>query len=99
MSDRELQSILDNSTAVIQVKDLSGRYLRINRRFEEIFGLDRSEILGMTEHEFVPQEMADRFRANDLEVMRTGQPLQFEETAPHQDGLHHYISIKFPLFD
>jgi PAS domain S-box-containing protein len=99
MSERELQSILDNSTAVIQVKDMSGRYLRINRRFEKIFGLDRSEILGKTDHELFPREIADRFRANDLKVMQTAQPLEFEETAPHQDGLHHYISIKFPLFD
>ena len=95
--ERELQSILDNSTAVVQVKDLSGRYLRINRRFEEIFGLDRSQILGKTDHELFPSDIADRFRANDVEVMRTGRPLQFEETAPHQDGLHNYISIKFPL--
>ncbi len=99
MSDRELQSILDNSTAVIQVKDMDGRYLRINRRFEQIFGLDRSEILGKTDHELFPKEIADRFRANDLEVMQTARPLEFEETAPHQDGLHNYISIKFPLFD
>ena len=99
MSDRELQSILDNSTAVVQVKDLSGRYVRINRRFEEIFGLDRSQILGKTDHDLFPREVADRFRANDLEVAETGRPLQFEEVAPHKDGPHDYISVKFPLFD
>ena len=99
MSDRELQSILDNSTAVIQVKDLRGRYLRVNRRFEEIFGLDRSQILGKTDHDLFPTEIADRFRANDVEVAETGRPLQFEEMAPHQDGPHDYISVKFPLFD
>jgi PAS domain S-box-containing protein len=99
MSDRELQSILDNSTAVVQVKDLSGRYVRINRRFEEIFGLDRSQILGKTDHDLFPKEIADRFRANDIEVAETGRPLQFEEAAPHKDGPHDYISIKFPLLD
>ncbi len=99
MSDRELQSILDNSTAVIQVKDLSGRYVRINRRFEEIFGLDRSQILGKTDHDLFPKEIADRFRANDLEVAETGRPLQFEEIAPLRDGPHDYISVKFPLLD
>ena len=99
MSDRELQSILDNSTAVVQVKDLSGRYVRINRQFEEIFGLDRSQILGKTDHDLFPKEVADRFRANDMEVAKTGRPLQFEEVAPHQDGPHDYISVKFPLFD
>ena len=99
MSDRELQSILDNSTAVVQVKDLSGRYVRINRRFEEIFGLDRSQILGKTDHDLFPREVADRFRANDMEVAESGRPLQFEEVAPHKDGPHDYISVKFPLFD
>jgi two-component system sensor histidine kinase/response regulator len=99
MSDRELQSILDNSTAVIQVKDLSGRYVRINRRFEEIFGLDRSQIVGKTDHDLFPKEIADRFRANDVEVAETGRPLQFEEIAPQQDGPHDYLSVKFPLFN
>ena len=99
MSDRELQSILDNSTAVVQVKDLSGRYVRINRRFEEIFGLDRSQILGKTDHDLFPKEIADRFRTNDVEVAETGRPLQFEEIAPQQDGPHDYLSVKFPLFD
>jgi two-component system, sensor histidine kinase and response regulator len=98
-ADRELQSILDNSSAVIQVKDLSGRYLRINRRFEQIFGLDRSQVLGKTDHELFPKETADRFRANDLEVLRTARALQFEETAPQLDGPHDYLSIKFPLHD
>jgi two-component system, sensor histidine kinase and response regulator len=99
MNDRELQSILDNSTAVIEVKDVTGRYLRINRRFEKIFGLNRSEVLGKTDHDLFPREIADRFHANDLEVMQAARPLEFEETAPHQDGSHDYISIKFPLYD
>jgi PAS domain S-box-containing protein len=99
MSDRELQSILDNSTAVVQVKDLSGRYVRINRRFEEIFGLDRSQIIGKTDHDLFPKEIADRFRANDVEVAETGRPSQFEEVAPHKDGPHDYISVKFPLLN
>src|SRR5215472_15163722 len=99
MSDRELQSILDNSAAVIEVKDVSGRYLRINRRFEEIFGLDQSEVLGKTDYDLFPREIADLFQTNDLAVMQAAGPLEFEETAPHQDGPHNYISIKFPLFD
>jgi len=99
MSDRELQSILDNSPAVIAVKDIGGRYLRINLQFEEIFGLDRSKILGRTDHEVFDKECADRFRANDIRVIQTGRPIEFEETAFHLDGLHDYISIKFPLYD
>ena len=98
-TDRELQSILDNSTAIIVVKDIDGRYLRINRQFEEVFGLDRSEVLGKTDSELFPREAADRFRANDLAVLQAARPLEFEEIAPQKDGLHHYISIKFQLRD
>jgi PAS domain S-box-containing protein len=98
-ADRELQSILDNSAAVVQVKDLDGRYLRINRRFEQIFGLDRSKVVGKTDHDLFPREIADRFRANDKEVLQAARAIQFEETAPHLDGPHDYISIKFPLYD
>jgi len=35
-SEERLQSILDNSTAVIYVKDTSGRYLLVNRRYETL---------------------------------------------------------------
>ena len=99
MSEQELQSILDNSTAVIYVKDTCGRYLRVNRRFEDLFGVRRAEVLGKTDYDLFPKEMADRYRAHDQEVMRVARSLEFEETTPQRDGLHTYISIKFPLYD
>jgi two-component system sensor histidine kinase/response regulator len=98
-SDRELQGILDNSRAVVFVKDTSGHFLRINRGFEEIFGCDRSQVIGKTDHDLFPKDLADQFRINDLQAMQAARCLEFEETAPRQDGLHHYLSVKFPLHD
>jgi formate hydrogenlyase transcriptional activator len=99
MSEQELQNILDNSTAVIYVKDTGGRYLGVNRRFEDLFGVSRAEVLGKTDYDLFPREMADRYKAHDQEVMRVARSLEFEEIAPQRDGLHTYISIKFPLYD
>jgi len=99
MSEQELQSILDNSNAVIYVKDTDGRYLRINRRFEDLFGVSRTEVLGKTDYDLFPREMADRYHTHDQEVMRVAQSLEFEEIASQEDGLHTYISNKFPLYD
>ena len=45
----------------------------------------------------LPGEQAKVLRANDLEVLRKGEPIAFEEVVPHDDGPHTYISIKFPL--
>ena len=94
-----LRAILDNATAVIYAKDRDGRYLFVNKKYEEIFGLTTEMIQGKLDHDIFPAESADVFRRHDLNVMHTGQPLEMEEIAPHADGPHYYLSVKFPLFD
>ena len=96
-SELGLQAILDNSAAVIFVKDREGRYLLVNHRFEDLFHRTSSEVVGKTDHEIFPEEMAARFRENDLRVLATGEPLTVEEYAPHDDGVHTYLSNKFPI--
>lgn len=43
--------------------------------------------------------MADAFRNNDRQVLKENRVIELEEYAPHDDGVHTYISIKFPLSD
>ncbi|WP_437830380.1 AAA family ATPase [Sorangium sp. So ce1153] len=92
-----LQSIVDNSTAVIYLKDLEGRYLMINRRYAEVFHVSEQAIVGRTDSDVFPSELADAFRAVDHEVVATGAALQAEDEVPQDDGLHTYISLKYPL--
>ncbi|MDI3289436.1 response regulator [Polyangium sp. 15x6] len=94
-----LQAIADNSTTVIYVKDLEGRYLMVNHRFEELFHVTARSLMGKTDYDLFSVEHADAFRAFDLQVAAAGRPLEKEETVPQDDGLHTYISIKCPLFD
>ncbi len=94
-----LRAIIDNSTAVVYVKDLQGRYLLVNRRYEQIFHFTSEVILGRTDHDFFPREQAEAFRAVDQRVLAAGTVLEMEELAPQDDGPHTYISIKCPLFD
>ena len=98
-SQRRLQDIIDNSTAVVSVKDLSGRYLLVNRRFEEIFHLDRNAVIGQTDLAFFPEDLAEVFRRNDRRALDAGAAIELEEVAPQDDGMHTYISIKGPLCD
>jgi PAS domain S-box-containing protein len=98
-SQQLLRDVADNTTAVIYVKDADGRFLFTNRRFEQLFHLTTEQIVGHTNHEIFPREIADAFRANDLQVLERNSTVEYEEQAPHQDGLHTYLSIKFPLCD
>ena len=96
-SRAQLQGILDNSTAVIYVKDSEGRYLLVNRWFETLFNFEPGSAIGKTDENIFPADQARAFRANDLRVLEEGKPLQFEESALREDGVHTYISIKFPI--
>jgi PAS domain S-box-containing protein len=96
-SEQRLQAILDNSAAVIVLKDIQGRYLLVNRRYEELFHVTRAAAAGLTDRDIFPAEMADLLEANDRAALAAGKAISVEESIPHDDGVHSYISIKFPL--
>jgi PAS domain S-box-containing protein len=98
-SEQLLQDVVNNTTAVIYAKYTDGRYLLINRRFEQLFHITMDQIIGHTDHEIFPKDIADAFRANDLTALERNSAVECEEYAPHSDGLHTYISLKFPLCD
>ena len=89
--------LFDNTSSVIYAKDLDFRYLFVNRQFEKLFHVTRMESLGKTDFDVFPEELAEKFRVNDQTVLESGETLQCEEVAPHDDGPHQYFSVKFPL--
>lgn len=98
-SERLLKDVIDHTTAVIYVKGTDGRFMLTNRRFEQLFNLTADQIVGRTNHDLFPREIADAFSANDRQVLERKAPVEYDEIAPHQDGPHDYLSIKFPLYD
>ena len=98
-SEQQLQSIIDFCPAVIQVKDVQGRYLLVNHRWETLFHRTRHDVSGLSVHEVFPKGIADVLRANDLRVLETEQTLEIDETVMLDDGEHIFHSLKFPLID
>jgi PAS domain S-box-containing protein len=94
-SERRFSDILDHSPAAIFLKDLDGRYIFINRRGEELMRMNRAEVLGRMDSDLLPRRLAELYRSNDLQVMASGLPLDFEEA---YDG-RVFNSAKFPLRD
>jgi PAS domain S-box-containing protein len=94
-----LQSVIDNMPALVYIKDLDGRITLANRGFLDLLGLTPESVLGKTSHDIAAPASAAVHRANDLEVIRTGESIVFEEKNEQQDGTHIYLSHKFPLRD
>src|SRR6516162_3079452 len=98
-SEQRLQDIFDNSTAVVSVKDLDLRYIFANREYERHFHIQRDQIHGKTDQDIHPRAVAETLRVNDLRVIETGSPIQFEAAVPMVKGRRHYFFIKFLLRD
>jgi PAS domain S-box-containing protein len=94
-----LQALIDNSKALIYVKDLEGRFLLVNNRYKELFHITNEEVSAKTDDDIFPSAHAEALRASDKRVLETCKPLEVEEVMPQDDGLHTYISTKCPLFD
>lgn len=96
---RMLDGISNNTSSVMYVKDTDGRYLHVNKRYQELFGVTQQAIHGIHDKDVFPLYIAKVFMDNDREVLESGELLQFEEQMPHEDKIHTYLSLKFPLRD
>jgi PAS domain S-box-containing protein len=100
-SRQQLQDIIDGATEIVLfVKDIDGRFITVNSRFEKLLGITRDDVRGKTDYDILTKERADYYRAHDRLVLTTGQPMQVEEVAVLADGKEHiFLANKFPLVD
>ncbi len=78
---------------MVFLKDKDNRAIALSRSFEKLLGRPLSEILGKTSEELFPPELARSMRADDEEILRTGNLRTVEETFEGRS----YITCKFPL--
>jgi PAS domain S-box-containing protein len=95
----EISAILKHSPNVVYFKDTQGRYLLVNTRYEEIFGVHNEDIRGKTHMQVLPPDLAEQFQVNDERARVAGRSINVEEQIPQEDGPHIYLSVKFPIYD
>jgi PAS domain S-box-containing protein len=94
-SHARLETLLDETSTMVYVKDRAGRYITVNREFARVRGTDRSEILGRTAGELMDAEAASSIAEEDEEVWRSGEP-QTLYTTRLVDGVERsYVVVKF----
>jgi len=90
-----LGTIIDNTSDSIYIKNQHGQYLMVNNIYSQRLGLSSSEIIGKTDKQILPLEVATPFVQNDKVVLQTGKPLTIEERIYKTVQL----SNKNPYFD
>ncbi len=95
-----LRTITNNIPDLIYVKDRHGRFVTGNTAVLKLFGVESSkDLVGKTDYDFVPPELACNYVTDDQIVMRTGEPLiDQEETSQHSDAERFWLlTTKVPL--
>ena len=92
-----LETVLENSAASIYAKRKDGRYIYLNHEMEALCNVVREQVLGKSDFEVFPKEIAQQWRANDLKAMTTGELVVAEETINSPRGERLVLSKKVPL--
>ena len=98
-NEARLEAFLNNMPAICYIKDLEGKYLNVNREFEQVLKISQAEMVGKTDYDFLPIEVADGLRANDRQAISQKSTIQVEEIVEFPDGIHTFFATKFPLRD
>jgi PAS domain S-box-containing protein len=100
-TNARLQALTQAIPDVVYFKDIQGRNLVVNRAFEELVGQSQKVILGKTDDQLFPPDLAKHCRQSDEEVIRSRKPLRFiEEQSVGRDGKRIiFETIKAPRFD
>lgn len=98
-SKNVLQSIIDNTTTLIFIKDENGKFLMVNKQFEKVMGLPANELIGKNDKDLFSPEAVEQYNIADNKVFRNGETVEAVETAVMQGKEATYLAIKFPLYD
>lgn len=98
--EANLRAMLDNSPYMTWSKDTKGRYIAINKIFADYLRLeDASQAIGKTDLDLQPKKLAEKYRADDAEVMAARQRRTVEESAFDGKNTHWVETFKTPIID
>src|SRR6185436_7056529 len=99
-SEAFYQTLVDTLPQNIFRKDSDGKFTFANKKFCHSIGKPLNEILGKTDFDFFPHELASKYQRDDQRVMNTLENLDTTEAHVNHEGHKLYVHvIKTPLYD
>jgi len=85
-------SLVENLPVQVLRKDLEGKFTFANRSFCRLLGKKHEEIVGKTDFDFYPAELAQKYRGDDARVAQTGE--LFEDIEEYEkSGESRYVHV------
>ncbi|MFH1113473.1 MAG: PAS domain S-box protein [Pseudomonadota bacterium] len=97
---RQQRALLDNIPDIAWLKDEESRFIAVNKAFGKACGVAPEDLRGKTDLDIWPLELAEHYRADDRDVMTSGNQKRVEEPLTDQDGNTTWIeTIKTPIYN
>ena len=94
------QAILNNIPDIAWLKDQKSRFIAVNKPFVDACGVDEKDLIGKTDLDIWPRELAEKYRADDLKVIKSMKRLRVEEALVDARGKKIWIeTIKAPILN
>jgi PAS domain S-box-containing protein len=94
------KAILDNIPDRTWLKDTEGRYIIVNEAYQSACGMKMEELVGKTDFDIWPKDLAEQYWLDDREVMQTGLRKQIEEQLIDKDKQYTWMeTTKTPIND
>jgi len=94
-----LNAIINNTSAAIFVKDISGKYILANKKFANDFNKEVTAMIGKNAYDLFPKEIADQLTSDENDIIRTKQGITSEVSIPANGYQKTMLTNKFPLLD
>lgn len=95
-----LRAMLDNFPFMVWLKDTNGRFLAVNQAFVRSCGRSNaSEVIGLTDFDLYPRELAQRYVDDDRSVMESKRQKEVEEPVVIQGTPRWCETFKTPILD
>jgi PAS domain S-box-containing protein len=99
-SQRWQRAILDTIPDMAWLKDKESKYIAANEALCKAFGIKFEDFVGKTDLDISPKDLAERYRADDQEVIKSGKRKLIEEPWGRKQGERIWIeTIKTPIYN
>jgi PAS domain S-box-containing protein len=96
---RLTQEIIDNIPSAVYIKDLEGRYMVVNKKLCEIFGMSPEELLTHRDADLFSNDASQNFRFANEQVILHKSMVTYEDVVMRNGVKHYYWVVKFPLLN
>lgn len=98
-SEEKFRTLVENLPQNIFIKDSDSVYVSCNAAYAQALGIAADQIVGKTDYDFFPAELAEKYRSDDRRVLNLGEVADFHEEYVERGQQKFVHTIKAPVWN